>query len=131
MILKELFETLNWATRDNAECPFKFDIDDYVLLNVNIEDVFKHGSSDMVLDLNSPTGGKNAIGDRLQNAKQHFENNGAMDPAEVAYCDTNKTINFANGRHRAVAAYQLGYQYIPMFVYKRTIDKFKELVRTK
>lgn len=131
MRLFEIATDLNWADQTDAERPNNFSDDDYVLLNVNIEDVFNHSDVDFRLDINSPTGGKNAIGDRLNRAKSHFKGGGAMDPPEVAYSRYSNGVEFTNGRHRAVAAYQLGHEYIPMFVAKADISAFTEIVKTK
>jgi hypothetical protein len=133
MKLFELFisEQLSWATRDNAERPNNYDRDDYKLLTVNVADVFAHVDSEFALDLQSDTGGKNAIGNRLDRAKKHFSSGKPMDPPEVALNSRNNKIEFSNGRHRAVAAHQLGHKYIPMFVYTVGIDQFKKLVKIK
>lgn len=122
---------LNWASRDNAERPGNFNDSAYTVRLCNVSDVFKHVSSDTALELDSDTGGKNAIGDRLSRAKQHFTAGEAMDFPEVAFNQYTNNIDFTNGRHRAVAAYQLGHEYIPMFIYRETLAKFESLVRTK
>jgi hypothetical protein len=54
-----------------------------------------------------------------------------MDYPEIAYNSTLKTADYTNGRHRALAAYQLGHEYIPMFVSKYGLEEFKRLVRTR
>lgn len=127
----KLDEVFNWATRDNAEYKQIFDSKDVVRLLCNIEDVIKNMHSGFKLDLHSKLGGDNGIGERLPNAKRHFELGGAMDLPEVGYNDWSGTVDFGNGRHRTVAAYQLGKRYIPMFVAKEGLDEFKKLVRTK
>jgi len=129
MKLMEL--NLNWADSSNAERPHNFDSEDYTLLICNISDVFSHTDQDYRLDLDSNTGGSNAIGNRLDRATQHFQNGNPMDPPEVAYSVHTNNITFTNGRHRSLAAYQMGEEYIPMFVYSPTIEQFKKLVRTK
>jgi hypothetical protein len=130
MKLFELHE-FNWATRDNAEYKQIFDSDDVVQLMCNIEDVVNNMHSEFKLDLDSELGGRNSIGERLPKAKNHFTSGGAMDLPEVGYNDWSGTVDFGNGRHRTVAAYQLGKRYIPMFVAKDGLDEFKKLVRTK
>jgi len=122
---------LNWANKQNAQNPRNFGDRNYVLLNCNIEDVFNNGSGDFKLDPHDNLGGKNGIGQRAPNAKAHFQSGGAMDPPEVGYNPYQKTVDFTNGRHRAVAAFQLGHEYIPMFVSTSNIDKFKQIIRTK
>jgi hypothetical protein len=131
MKLKQLYEAdLNWATRDNAQRPGNFDDKNYVLLMVNIKDTFDNGHSGFKLDVEDEKGGPNAIGDRLTKAKAHFEQGKPMDYPEVAYNLSTKTVDYTNGRHRAVAAYQMGKWFIPMFVSKDGLHKFKEVVRT-
>jgi hypothetical protein len=122
---------LNWATRDNAQRKINFDDKNLVVLNVNIKDVFDNGGRSFRLDLDDELGGRNAIKDRLPRAKEHFKRGGAMDLPEVGYNEATGTIDFTNGRHRTAAAYQMGYEYIPMFVSKDGLDEFKKLVRTK
>ena len=122
---------LNWSDKTNSERPYNFDNDNYILLNVKIEDVINNMDNDFKLDLNDSKGGENSIGSRLQRAKKHFESGEPMDYSEVGYNKHTGNIDFTNGRHRAVAAYQLGHDYIPMFVYKDSLEKFKEIVDTK
>jgi hypothetical protein len=122
---------LNWANQENSIRPNNFEDENYVILNVNIEDITKHMHSSMKLDLHDPKGGKNGIGNRLERAKEHFLEGEPMDLSEVGCNDRNNVIDYTNGRHRVAAAFQLGYEYIPMFVYKENIEKFKTLVRTK
>ena len=86
---------------------------------------------DFKLDIFDSNGGKNAIGDSLNKAKEHFISGEPMDYPEVSYSLYNKTIDFTNGRHRSAAAFQLGCDYVPMFIYKGTLDGFMSLVRTK
>jgi hypothetical protein len=122
---------INWANEDDAERPNNFHDDNYVLINVNIKDITKYMHSSMRLDLDDIKGGDNAIGNRLERAKQHIINGCPIDYPEVGCSDINNVIDYTNGRHRVVAAYQLGFDYAPMFVYKPTLDKFKSLVKTK
>lgn len=122
---------LNWATPEFAERPSNFSGGEYELLNVKIADVIPHMHSSMKLDLNSENGGVNGIGSRLPRAKQHFLSGQPMDLPELGCNSRNNVIDFTNGRHRTVAAYQLGNEFIPMFVDKNNIEKFKSLVETK
>lgn len=129
----KLFELhdLNWASRDNAQYPFNFDDPDLVMLTVNIRDVFDNSGRGFRLDLEDELGGKNSIKDRLPRAKDHFKKGGAMDYPEIGYNSATKTVDFTNGRHRAAAAYQMGHEYIPMFVATDGLDEFKRVVRTQ
>ena len=129
MKLHEL--NLNWAGVDNAQRPTNFNHEELVILNVHIQDVFDHMHSAFKLDLDDERGGKNAIGDRLSRAKNHFKGEHPMDLPEIGYNEWSGTIDFGNGRHRTAAAHQLGKEYIPMFVTIDGLDEFKKLVRTK
>jgi hypothetical protein len=122
---------LNWATKENAERPNNFESDNYVLLQVNILDIMNNGEHDFKLDPFDRTGGKNAIGARLSYAIEHFKSGLPMDYPEAYYSKYKNNVGFDNGRHRAVAAFQLGEEYIPMFVFFDGIDDFKSIVRTK
>ena len=131
MKLFEITKELNWANAENAEKPFWFSNDKVVLLLCNIKDVMSHGKDDFTLDLNSPHGGENAIGDRVKTAIDHFNSGEPMDPPVVAYVISRGEIEVGDGRHRIVAAYQLGHEYIPMFVSLGGLKEFKKLVKTR
>lgn len=124
-------QEINWSNQENAERPYNFNDDSYVVLNVKIEDVINNMDKDFKLELNDSSGGKNAIGNRLKMAKEHFIKGEPMDLPEVGYNKYTGKIDFTNGRHRTVAAYQLGHEYIPMFISKDSIEQFKGLVDTK
>lgn len=130
MKLNELFENLSWATRDNAQQSKMFDNDDYITMNVNIEDVFKHMDPDYAFDTKDETGGTNANAHRLDKAMRHFDANEPMDLPQVAFNPWNKKVEFVNGRHRSMAALKKGQMYIPMFVAKHGLAEFKKLVQT-
>lgn len=93
---------------------------------VNIEDVFKTTGRDQTLDVSDPTGGRNAIGNRVQNAIQHWAAGGYMDPSEI-YPDHNGQIGFQDGRHRLVAAYQLGHRWAPVLVADHKLESLQEI----
>ena len=122
---------LNWANKENSQRPSNFDSEDYIILNVNVLDIMTNSENDFKLDPYDAVGGKNSIGNRLPYALEHFVDGRPMDFSEAYYSPYKKKVGFDNGRHRAVAAFQLGHDYIPMFVFKENIDKFKEMVRTK
>ncbi len=121
---------INWANEDNAQRPSNFSDENYELLYVKITDIIPFMHSSMVLDINHPKGGDNGIKNRLPMAKDYISSGNPIDYPEIGCNDRNNVIDFTNGRHRTAAAHQLGYEFIPMFVYKETIDKFKSLVTT-
>ena len=138
MKLKDLHEGLwdkepdiNWATSSNAIRKQNFDDPNLVLLTCSIRDVFDNGLRAYSLDLDDPSGGSNAIGNRLEKAIAHIREGNPMDPPEVGYNPTLKKVDFTDGRHRCVAAYQFGAEYIPMFVAREGLEVFKQLVDTR
>lgn len=122
---------LNWAIKENAIRPNNFDVDHYELLYVNVIDMMNNTEKDFKLDPYDRTGGENSIGVRLPYAVEYFKSGQPMDYPEAYYSKYTKKVGFDNGRHRTVAAFQLGEEYVPMFVYTDGIDEFKNLVRTK
>ena len=104
--------------------------DVFDLLWVNIKDVFANTEKDFTLDLDDPKGGPNAIGRRVADAKTHWTGGGYMDPSEIGVSDWSGQIMFSDGRHRMVAAHQMGQEYTPALVPKEDVDKLKKLVRT-
>jgi hypothetical protein len=121
---------LNWATTNNSERPNNFSSDEYIILSVNITDVLNNMHVGFKLDIKDESGGINAISNRLSLAIEHFMAKKPMDYPEVGYSIHNKTIDFTNGRHRTLAAFKMGHDYIPMFVSKLNIKEFKSLIRT-
>jgi len=133
---KELFEVriqpeLNWANEDNAKRNYNYKSNNLVMLEVKIEDLMKHTFNNQKLDLNNPNGGENAKPERIEKAKEHFSQGNPMDLPEVGCNDSGTAIGFTDGRHRTLAAYQLGADFIPMFVEKENLDSFKKMVETR
>ena len=122
---------LNWADKDSAIRFRNFENKDFVLIKLHIADVFSKCHRDFALDVNSEDGGENKIGNRLGFAKEHFTSGFPMDLPEIGYNTHWKTIDFDNGRHRTLAAYQLGEEYVPAFVSKDSVELIKQLVRHK
>lgn len=140
MLIRHLLEhnsKLSWAVGKDivhGSRPFKNRIkngvfDNYSILWVNIEDVFDHTESGFRLDVHDPSGGKNSIGSRVEKAKDFFQS-GYMNPSEIDYNSSTNGIVFGDGRHRLVAAYQMGEPYAPVIVPNRDVGKIRNLVRT-
>lgn len=132
----ELFETLNWAygkNADKASGSSRNDLksSDYEIVWVDIKDLFNKTGSQQKLDVDDPRGGENSIGNRVATAKEHWANGGFMNLSIVGWNDYFNSFDFTDGRHRLVAAYQLGERWAPILVDYMSIDKLKELVRTK
>jgi hypothetical protein len=102
---------------------------DYVLVWANIKDIYDNAVPNMALDLDDPMGGKNRIGQRVPNAKRFWSGGGHMDPSLI-YMRGSK-VDFQDGRHRLVAAYQLGHRYAPVLVNREGLAAFQRVVRTK
>ena len=102
---------------------------DYVLVWANIKDIYDNAVPNMALDVNDPMGGKNRIGQRVPNAKRFWSSGGHMDPSLI-YMRGSK-VDFQDGRHRLVAAYQLGHRYAPVLVNREGLAAFQRVVRTK
>lgn len=111
---------VRWAVDDNADkaqdwMNRKINDPHRVVVWVNIRDLFKHTDSDQQMDINDPTGGRNSIGRRVENAKSHWFRGGYMDPSDI-YVNQDGKVHFTDGRHRLVAAYQLGHRYAPVII---------------
>lgn len=129
---KETFD-INWADETNSETLTldKLNNDNFTLLQVNIEDAFNRSGASYALEVFSETGGINAIGDRLENAKKHYMSGEPMDYPIIEYNMISEEVAFTNGRHRTLAAAHMGCKYIPMLVYNEYLDDFKSNLRTK
>ena len=101
------------------------------MLEVKIEDLMKHTFSNQKLDLNDPSGGENSKPERIVKAKERFLQGNPMDLPEVGCNDSGTAIGFTDGRHRTLAAYQLGADFIPMFIEKENLENFKKMVETR
>lgn len=130
--------SVNWAIGEDVvhgSLPFKNRImngyyDDSVIVYINIREVFDNTEEDFRLDVDDPTGGPMSIGNRVEKAKQFFKV-GYMDLSEIGYSSYNNAIVFTDGRHRLVAAYQLGERYAPIIVPKSHIGAIKGMVSSK
>ena len=128
----EIINELNWAIDQNIDKSlygYRQKSDDRALFWVNIKELMDNTNPDFALDLNDPTGGKNKIGDRVNRAKEHWGKNGFMDPSEIGFNDHFKTIEFGDGRHRLVAAYQLGREYAPVIMLKDDAPNISQKIK--
>ena len=132
----ELFEELNWAVGPNINHAYgaiKNDLNDpdYMVVWVDIKDLFDKTYSQQRLNVDDPTGGENSIGNRVERAKEFWHKGGYMNPSLVSWNDYCKCFDFSDGRHRLVAAYQMGERWAPIVIDKESTGKLKELVKTK
>lgn len=124
-------ENLNWAIGPNKDRAMYKPGSDYILIWVNIKDLFANTDKEQKLDVDDPSGGKNRIGDRVRMAKVYWSKGNYMDPPMIHYNDWNNEITFTDGRHRLVAAYQLGEKYAPVYTDKDSANKIRRLIETK
>ena len=131
MKLADLFESnpIHWAVGSNfSHAQYKPAQNDRnkTVVWARISDVMAHTRKDYALDLNHSAGGANAIGQRVEKAKQHWAAGGYMDPSEIHV--QGNSITFVNGRHRLAAAHQLGEKYAPVVVALDELDDLEKIV---
>ena len=68
---------------------------------------------------------------QLSMYKEFWANGGYMNPALIGWNDHFQNFNFTDGRHRLVAAYQLGERWAPVLVDKDSVEKVKDLIQVK
>lgn len=85
-----------------------------VLVRANIEELFQKTPKRIRLDPTDPTGGRNKIKDRATQAFQFWKDGGRMDPSVISI--VNNQVNFLDGRHRLVAAFQMGEREAPIYI---------------
>ena len=129
-------EKVEWAIGNNIEHASRLGRKDqqsseYETLWLNIDDIFHYTDKSQSLDVRSHTGGENSIGSRVEMAKQFWLGGGKMDLAIIGWNEHFNNLQFTDGRHRLVAAYQLGDHWAPVLVEKNSIEKIKDVVRTK
>lgn len=136
LMKKNVNEKVEWATGQNIEHATKLGKKDqqnseYTIMWLNIDDLFYVTDRTQKLDVRDPSGGKNTIGDRIEKAKDFWAAGGYMDLPIIGWSEYSEKFYFTNGRHRLVAAYQLGDHWAPVLVDKDSVKMVKELIRTK
>lgn len=92
---------------------------------MGIQDVFAHSDSGFALDPHDPRGGTNAIDDRVNRAIQHWADGGYMNPSDIMV-DEHGTVQWGDGRHRMVAAFQLGHEYAPSLIERDNLPMLEQ-----
>ncbi len=130
--IMKLYE-LQWATGPNvkhaqpmAQRHQSPERDDYILVEIDIRRLFDQLHGDYKLDLDSEAGGGKSMSGRIPRAKEHWKSGGFMDPIYAGYSEYNDAFEISNGRHRAVAAYQMGETTIPALIPDYQLEVFKE-----
>ena len=128
--------SLNWAVGDNnhmAEEPEILDSSARKIIWFNILDFINHTQEPWYIDPNNLT---HRHARKVADAKSHFEDGGWMDPADVRgllcdQCDRAEPDDdriILEGRHRLVAAIQLGETYAPFSVPHELVDVLKSTI---
>jgi hypothetical protein len=85
-----------------------------VLVRANINEILGKSPKKLRLDPTDPTGGKNARKGNVSNAIDYWSQGNPMDPSVLNV--HNGKVNFIDGRHRLVAAAQLGETEAPVII---------------
>jgi len=136
MKLVDLFENANnikWATGKHVDKGLSvhqhnINSGDFTMINVDIKKLFSKTIDMQQLNPDVADGGSNAKNFRIVNAKKFWEDGGYMDLAVISFDSHHKLIQFTDGRHRLVAAYQLGQKTAPVLAYNKNLDKLKGLL---
>lgn len=133
MKLNEILEQVQWATGPNlkhaqpmAQRLQSPERDDYVLVEVDIERLWDQLDTGSKVDLSSEEGGGQSMRTRIPKAKSHWEGGGYMDPSSVVYNKYKDTFDVSDGRHRIVAAHQMGERIVPILIPDYQLEVFKE-----
>lgn len=138
---KKIGEGVRWAIGpdlDKAEQGYggKHDHEggEYTLVWANIADLFKHTHREFALHLDDPTGGRNAIGNRIRRAHAHAASGGYFNTPVISftmYHGVVPEVNFGNGRHRLYVAYSRGQEYAPVLINPEGLPLLQQYVRTR
>lgn len=133
MKLKELHEQVQWATGPNIQHAQPMarryqssERDDYVLVEVNIVRLLKSIPEDMQMDMSSEEGGGKTMRNRIPRAKKHWQTGQFMDPPIAGFNEWTNNFEITDGRHRLVAAYQMGERIAPILIPASSLEIFKE-----
>ena len=133
----ELFETVQWAVGKNikqATTIGKMDLttSTNTLIWVDIRELYDYTWQSQRLDIDHPEGGPIGISNKIQRVKDHWQEGGYVDPSYLVWDRNEKAFVFVDGRHRLVAAYQLGEKWAPIIAANQeTVDMIRDLVKIK
>jgi len=123
--------SLNWAIGENgyrAEQPELLDASTREIVWFDILELFEHTCPPWTLD---PDNLRPKDGRKVDAAREHFENGSWMDPADVQKMHEGGNYIEVEGRHRLIAAIQLGETYAPFSVPLGLVDRLKSTIATK
>ena len=119
---------LNWALdKKHAEEPELLDPGSREIVWFDIIDLLKQTRQSWTIDPNKRKC-RNEI--KIEKAKKHFEDGGWMDPGYIRYIRPDGYI-LVEGKHRMVAAIQLGETYAPFTMPKEWADDLKSMIITR
>lgn len=123
---------LNWAVGKDLQHAKGITKNDIMSGNnavvwIDIEKTMSQVEKGWELDLKDPSGGIHSIGNRVDAAKEYFQAGNYMDPSFLGVSEYSGKIAFTDGRHRLVAAYQLGARTAPVIVPKDNISALRAL----
>lgn len=98
---------------------------DHHVVWLNIRQAFGKTDDDFRLDPDHPTGGPNSIGRRVAQAKEFWGSGGHMNPSELSV-KANGSIFWGDGRHRMVAAVQMGEEFGPVVMDTESLRNLKK-----
>jgi hypothetical protein len=116
---------IRWAIQDLANLKSKKSFlhkKEYSIHNVDIGSLHENTRVGERLELGEYNGHSEKPGLLAEKAKEHWRAGHAMDPICLTIGPMN-TISFEDGRHRLVAAYQLGASRIPVFIHKNEVTQ--------
>lgn len=128
MKLNDLYEN-RWAIDQNADAAYGWvrgamRRSSHKLVWINIADAFHHTTKGFEMALDDPSGGSNAIGNRIAKAHAFWDNGGYMNPSDITVHPGGR-IDWGDGRHRMVVAHQRGEQYAPVLMDNESFHNLK------
>lgn len=118
---------IKWAIKENineAEEPTLQDFNTWQIFWLGIATVFKHTHNICTIDLENPTQRQTR---KVELIKRHIGHGGWLDPPHI--CEMKNTFIRIEGKHRLLAAHQLGEIYAPLSVKKKDVQKIIALLK--
>jgi len=122
---------LKWAIGENSNKAEDSELLDLIKREIvwfDILDFYKHTCIPWKIDPDNLTYRHERKIDRV---RKHIYEDGWLDPSDVRRMHDDGINIRVEGRHRLIAAYQLGEKYAPFSVPKELVDKLKAMVKTK
>lgn len=130
---KEELSSINpaWVTQENKEQLVNASIfygleDDVIIINVVLQRLIDQSEFLGLDPQRLITDDANDF--RFVEIIERWENGKVIDPPEVSFQENSNHITFMDGRHRTIAAYQIGAESIPVAIKKQELERFKSLL---